>query len=159
MDQTSASASKPGLLYSAVNLDLPPPSPQKYFTCWYWTMVLLFLHVSVLISITHRISCLVHPRSLTSDRPKNHSHSHFTLSKRHDVEPRFASNQYYDESDESRISSSKPPPPPPPKKNMLTRVNIRLGLNTCHLLQTRISPLQPDTGLLSIWGSALWCYL
>ena len=50
-----------------------------------------------------------------SDRPKKHSPSH----KRHDIEPRSASDQYTHESDEPRVSSSKP------KKNMLTRVNIR----------------------------------
>ena len=38
-----------------------------------------------------------------SDRPKKNSHSH----KRHDIEPRSASDQYTDESDEPRISSSK----------------------------------------------------
>ena len=38
-----------------------------------------------------------------SDRPKKHSHSH----KRHDVELRSASDQYYDESDEPRMSYSK----------------------------------------------------
>ena len=38
-----------------------------------------------------------------SDRPRKHSHPH----KRYDVEPRSASDQYYDESDKPRISSSK----------------------------------------------------
>ena len=44
------------------------------------------------------------PSKKTSDVPKKHSHSH----KRHEVEPRSASDQYYDESDEPRIASSKP---------------------------------------------------
>ena len=44
------------------------------------------------------------PSKKASDRPKKHSHSH----KRHDVEPRSASDQYYDESDEPRMSSAKP---------------------------------------------------
>ena len=44
------------------------------------------------------------PSKKASDRPEKHSHSH----KRHKVEPRSASDQYYDESDEPRISSSKP---------------------------------------------------
>ena len=59
----------------------------------------------MLIIITHRISILVHPRSLLRrpriDLKNNHSH------KRHDVEPRSASDHYYDESDEPRMSSSK----------------------------------------------------
>ena len=44
------------------------------------------------------------PSKKASDRPKKHSHIH----KRHDVEPRSASDQYTDESDEPQISSSKP---------------------------------------------------
>ena len=44
------------------------------------------------------------PSKKVLDRPKKHSHFH----KRHDVEPRSASDQYYDESDEPRISSSQP---------------------------------------------------
>ena len=54
------------------------------------------------------------PSKKASDRPKKHFHTH----KKHDVEPRSASDQYYDESDEPRISFLNP-------KNMLTRVNIR----------------------------------
>ena len=80
-----------------------------------------------------------------SDRLKKHSHSH----KRHEVEPRSASDQYYDESDEPRMSSSKPP------KNLLTRVDIRSGPDMCHLPQRRISPLQPDTGLQSPLGLSM----
>ena len=33
VDQTSASASKPGPYNSAVNLDLPPPETSAYLTC------------------------------------------------------------------------------------------------------------------------------
>ena len=82
------------------------------------------------------------PSKKVLDRPKKHSHSH----SRHEVEPRSASDQYNDESDEPRISSSKP------QKNMLIRVDIRSGPDTCHLPQKRISPLQPDTGLQSPLG-------
>ena len=42
------------------------------------------------------------PSKKASDRPKTHPH------KRHEVELRSASDQYYDESHEPRISSSKP---------------------------------------------------
>ena len=40
-------------------------------------------------------------------------------------------------------------------KNMLTKVNIRLGPDTCLHLQRRISPLYPDTGLQSPLGLSL----
>ena len=39
------------------------------------------------------------PPNKASNRPKKHSHSH----KRHEVDPRSALNQYYDESDEPQI--------------------------------------------------------
>ena len=38
---------------------------------------------------------------------------------------------------------------------MLIRVDIRSGLDMCHLPQRRISPLQPDTGLQSSLGPSL----
>ena len=44
------------------------------------------------------------PSKKVSDRPKKHSHSH----SRHEVEPRSASDQYNDESDDPRMSSTKP---------------------------------------------------
>ena len=74
-----------------------------------------------------------------SDKPKKHSHS------RHEVEPRSASDQFNDESNEPRIPSTKP-------KNMLIRVNIKPGPDMCPLPQRRISPLHPDTGLQSPVG-------
>ena len=64
-----------------------------------WTMVQQFLHVSDLILILHRIRMLVHPRNLLK-----HCHSR----SRHEVEPRSASDQFNEESDESRIPSAKP---------------------------------------------------
>ena len=69
-------------------------------------MVLLFLHVSLLIIIMHQIRILVHLRSLLR-RPRidlKNTHSH----KRHDVELRSTSDQYFDKSNEPRISSPKP---------------------------------------------------
>ena len=45
------------------------------------------------------------PSKKALDRPKKHSDYHYH--KRHEVEPRSASDQYYDESDEPLISSSK----------------------------------------------------
>ena len=85
------------------------------------------------------------PSKKVSDRPIKHSHS----LKRHEGEPRSASDQYYVESDEPQMSPTKP-------KNMLTRVDKRPGAGMCHLLQRRISPLQPDTGLQNpLWLSPL----
>ena len=55
---------------------------------WKWTMVLLFLHISVLIIITHWISFLVHPRSLLR---RLQIYLKNTLTK-DDVEPRSASD-------------------------------------------------------------------
>ena len=81
------------------------------------------------------------PFKKVSDKPKKHCHSH----SRHEVEPRSASDQFNDESDEPRIPSTKP-------KNMLIRVNIKPGPDMCHLPQRRISPLHPDTGLQSPLG-------
>ena len=110
VDQTSVSASKPGTSSRAVvNLDLPPLDLELPFRprIWMWTMVQHFLHVSDLILIMHRIRILRHPRNLlrrSRDKPKKHCHSH----SRHEVEPRSASDQFNDESDEPRIPSTKP---------------------------------------------------
>ena len=120
VDQTSTSASKPGPSNSAVNLDLPPPRPWP-------TSHVEEMEVDYGPALPPRLGTGHHdasdqhcspseePSKKASDRPKKHSHSH----KRHDVDPRSTSDQYYDESDEPRMSSSKSP------KNMLTRVNIR----------------------------------
>ena len=86
--------------YPLRDLELPHMSRK-----WKWTMVLHFLHVSVLTLITYQIRILIHPRSLLR-RPQIDLKN--TLTKGIDVEPRSASDQYYDESDEPRIPSSKP---------------------------------------------------
>ena len=44
------------------------------------------------------------PTRVASARPKKHSHSH----KKHDIEPRSASDQYSGQSDEPRVASSRP---------------------------------------------------
>ena len=109
VDQTSASASKPGPSTSAVHLDLPPPRPRT-------TSHVEEMEVDYGPPLPPRLCSDLHnasdqnsnpskePFKKASDRPTKHSHSH----KRHEVEPRSASDQYYDESDEPRISSSKP---------------------------------------------------
>ena len=82
VDQTSASPSKPGPSHSAVNPDLPlrdlelPHMSRK----WKWTMVLHFLHISVLMFITHQIRILMHPRSLLR-RPRIDLQNTLTLTK------------------------------------------------------------------------------
>ena len=110
MDQTSFSASKPRPSSSAVvNLDLPPPRPRT--TSQTEDMDVNYgpalPPVSDLNVIMHRIRILFaseEPSKKVSDKPKKLSHSH----SRHEVEPRSASDQYNDESDEPRIPSTKP---------------------------------------------------
>ena len=109
VDQTSASASKPGPSTSAVHLDLPRPRPRT-------TSHIEEMEVDYGPALPPRLGSDLHyasdqnsnasedPSKKVSDRPKKHSHSH----KRHEVELRSALDEYYDESDEPRISSSKP---------------------------------------------------
>ena len=109
MDQTLASASKPEPSTSAVNLDIPPPRPRT-------TSHVEEMEVDYGPALPPRLSSNLHnasdqnsnaseePSKKASDRPEKHSHSH----KSHDIDPGSASDQYYDESDEPRISSSKP---------------------------------------------------
>ena len=110
VDQTSASASKPGPSNQAVNLDLPSLRP------WPTSQSIEEMEVDYGPALPPRLGADHHnasdqhsglseePSKKASHRPKEHSHSH----KRHGIEPRYASNQYTDESDEPRISSSKP---------------------------------------------------
>ena len=109
MDQTSASASKPGTSQTAVNLDLPPPRQP-------WTASNVEqMEVDYSPALPPHLSADHHnvldqpsspseePSKKASNRPKKHSHSQ----KRHVVDPRSASDQLTDESDEPRISSSR----------------------------------------------------
>ena len=83
------------------------------------------------------------PSKKASDRPKKHSHSH----KWHGVEPRSASDQHHDESDDPRISSSKPKKHADKSRhrdislNMIFRPLIYLRVNASNLLL----PLQSGT--------------
>ena len=110
VDQTSVSASKPGTSSSAVvNLDLPPPRPRT-------TLQTEDMDVDYGPALPPRLGSDHHnasdqncnasqePSKKVSDKPKKHSHSH----SRHEVEPRSASDQYNDESDNPRIPSTKP---------------------------------------------------
>ena len=109
VDQTSASASKPGPSNGAVNLDLLPARPWptshvEEMEVDYGPALPPRLGTDHHYALDQHYSPSEEPSKKASDRPKKHSHSH----KRHDVEPRSASDQYYDESDEPRMSSSKP---------------------------------------------------
>ena len=149
VDQTSASASKPGPSTSAVNLDLPPPRPIT-------TSHVEEMEVDYGPTLPPRLCSGLHygsdqnsnaseePSKKASDRPKKHSHCH----KRPEVEPRSASDQHYDESDEPRMSSSKP-------KKHADKSRHKVRSRYVHLPQRRISPLQPDTGLQSPLGLSL----
>ena len=80
------------------------------------------------------------PSKKVSDKPKRHSQSH----SRHEVEPRSASiNTMMNPMNLSFHLLNL--------KNML-REDIKPGPDMCHLPQTRISPLHPDTGLQSPLG-------
>ena len=93
VDQTSASASKPGPSTSAVYLDLPPPRPRT-------TLHVEEMEVDYGPALPPRLSSDLHnasdqnsnaseePSKKASDRPTKRSHSH----KRHEAEPRSASD-------------------------------------------------------------------
>ena len=137
VDQTSAS--KSGTSQAAVNLDPPPPrqpritSNVEQMEVDYGPVLPPHLGADYHQASDQLSSTSEEPSKKALDRPKKHSHS----PRKHDIEPRSASDQYKDESDEPRMSSLKSKK----KKYMLTRVNIRLGPDMCHLPQRRISPL------------------
>ena len=93
VDQTSASASKPGPSTSAVYLDLPPPRPRT-------TLHVEEMEVDYGPALPPRLGSDLHnasdqnsnaseePSKKASDRPTKRSHSH----KRHEAEPRSASD-------------------------------------------------------------------
>ena len=108
VDQTSASACKPGPSQPAVNLDLPPPRPRntshvEQMKVDYGPALSPHIGVDNHNTLDQHSSLSEEASKKASDRPKKHSHSH----KRHEVEPRSASYQYNDESDEPRMSFSK----------------------------------------------------
>ena len=116
VDQTSASASKPGPSQTAVNLDLPPPrqprtaSNVEQMEVDYGPALPPHLGTDHHNASDQLSSPSEEPPKKASDRPKNT----LTLTKG----MMLTSDQYNDESNEPRISSSR-------SKNMLTRVNIR----------------------------------
>ena len=107
VDQTSASASKPGSSQAAVNLDLPPLSQPQVASNLEQMEVDYGPALSPHLSADHHMtsdqpsSPAEEPSKKASVRPKTHSH------KRHVVDPRSSSDQLTDESDEPRIAYSK----------------------------------------------------
>ena len=106
VDQTSASASasKPGPSNLAVNLDLPPPRPRPT------SPSVEAMEINYGPSLPPRLGAdrsqhdnasdqhsglSNEPTRVASARPKKHSHFH----KKHDTEPRSASDQYSGQSD------------------------------------------------------------
>ena len=110
VDQTSASASKPTSSSQAVNLDPPHPRPRP-------TSQSEAMEVDYGPALPPRLgtdhphenasdqpsSLSDEPSKVASARPKKHSHSH----KRHDTEPRLASDQYSGQSEEPQVASSR----------------------------------------------------
>ena len=134
VDQTLAPASKPGPSDSAVNLDLPVPRPQT-------NSHVEEMQVDYGPALLPRVGADRHNAldqlSSPSEEPKR---LRIDLKNTLTLIKGMMLNR-----GPSRINTMMNPmnlgfhllnP-----KNMLTRVNIRLGLNTCHLLQRRISPL------------------
>ena len=113
MDQTSASASKPGPSNKAVTLDppLPRPRPTSHSVeamevdCGPSLLPRLGADQSQHDNASDQHSDLSdEPTRVASARPKKHSHSH----KKHDTEPRSALDQYSGQSDEPWVASSRP---------------------------------------------------
>ena len=109
VDQISASASKPGTSQAAVNLDLPPPrhpwttSNVEQMEVDYGPALSPHLGGDHHQASDQLSSPSEEPSKKALNRPSKHSHSH----RKHDVDPRFASDQYNDQSNQPRISSSK----------------------------------------------------
>ena len=110
VDETSVSASKPGTSSSAVvNLDLPPPRPRttlqtKDMDVDYGPALPPRLGSDPYNASDQNANASEEPSKKVSDKPKKHCHSH----SRHEVEPRSASDQFNDESNEPWIPSTKP---------------------------------------------------
>ena len=106
MDQTSASASKPGPSNQAANLD--PPHPRQPTSVE--AMEVDYGPARLGANQPHHDNTLDQPSSLSNEltkvasaRLKKHSHS-----QKAETEPRSASDQYSGESDEPLVVSSRP---------------------------------------------------
>ena len=151
MDQTSASASKPGPSNQALSLDPPLPRPQPT------SHSVEAMEVDYGPSLPQRLgadqsqhdnasdqhsSLSDEPTKVASARPKKHSHSH----KKHAIEPRSASDQYSGRSDEPRVASSRPKQHADRRKH---KVRSR------YVSSSSEEDQHPDTGLQSPLGLIL----
>ena len=139
MDQTSASASKPGP--SNKNLDPPSINIVESLDVDYGPALppRLDSHDSrVDDALGQHFSSVEEPLRLPSTLPKKSSHSH----RQYTVASSSASGHYSDQSEDSR------PVPSRPKKHSDKTQN--LGPDMFLLLQRRTSPLKSDIGLLSL---------
>ena len=137
VDQTSVSASKPGTSSTAVNLDLPPQRPRT-------SIQTEDMDVDYGPALIHRISMLLHLSNLRR-RSRINPKSIATLAVGMKLNPGLP-----------RINLMRNPMNLGSHllnlKSTLIRVNTNQGPDMCHLPQRRISPLLPDTGLLSPLG-------
>ena len=145
VDQTSAF--KPGTSQAAVNLDLPPPSQPpaasnlEQMEVEYGPALPPHLGADHHMTSDQPSSPAEEPCKKASVRPKTHSHSH----KKHVVDPRSASDQLTEESDEPQIASSR-------SKKHADKRKHKVRSRYVSSSQRRISPLLSDTGLLSPLG-------
>ena len=111
VDQTSASASKPGPSNQAAILDPPPPRPPRttsqpveVMEVEYGPFLPPSLGADRDNASDQHSGLSDEPSKVALVKLKKHSNSH----KKHDIDPRSASYQYSGQSDEPRISSSRP---------------------------------------------------
>ena len=149
VDQTSASASEPGPSQAPVNLDLPPPrqpraaSNLEQMEMDYGPAFPPHLGADHHLTSDQPSSPAEEPSKKALVRPKTHSH------KRHVVDPRSASDQLTDESDEPRISSSRSKKhADKSKRNVRSRYMSSSSGGSVLCSQTQV--------FKAFWGSALW---
>ena len=147
VDQTSFLASKPGTSSnSAVNLDLPPPRPStniqtEAMDVDYGPALPPRLVLDQHDPSDQYVASSELPPKEVSYAPKKQSHSR----SRQEIDPGLPrTNHMRNPMNLGSLLLNL--------KSTLIRVNTNQGPDMCHLLQGRISPLQPDTGLLSPLG-------
>ena len=146
VDQTSASASKPVPSTSSVNLDLPPLRPRttshtEEMDVDYGPALPPHLGSDHHNASDQNSNASEEPSKKVSDRPKNTLTLIVGMRLNRGL-PRINSMMNPMNLGCHLLNA----------KNMLIRVDIRSGLDMCHLPQRKISLLQPDTGLQSPLG-------
>ena len=107
VDQTSSSASKPGPSNQVVNWTHPIRDlglPHTQLRLWKWSMAQPFHQPQHDNASDQPSSLSDEATKVALARPKKQPHSH----KKHDTEPRSASDQYSGQSDEPQVISSRP---------------------------------------------------